>query len=65
MQWDRHGRAVNDAVPNNDGLHKINPQAADTCISCTNSDTLVHRMTSCAEENDARIYIYTYIYKLG
>ena len=56
MQWDPHGRAVKDVVPKNDGLHKISPQTPDTCISCTNSDTLVHRMTSCAEAYDARIY---------
>jgi hypothetical protein len=54
-------RAVHDVVPNNDGLHKISSQAADTCMSCKNSDTLVHRMTSFAEANDTRIYIEAWL----
>jgi hypothetical protein len=54
MQWDRRGGADHNVVPNNDGFHKIKPQAADACMSCTNSDTLVHRMTSCSKEHDTR-----------
>jgi len=61
LQWDRHGRTVHNVVPNNDGSHKISSWAADTCMSCTNSDTLVHRMTSCAEANDTRIYIQAWL----